>query len=321
MLSVLLLSAVAAVADAARAGMMRHGTLATLALVGLAFAGRPSPATAQDAAGAPAPIATEPEGYALRHETDRIVLLAREGEPSAAQLAAMAAELGEYALRVRELLGSGRAPDVQLVVVLDGAGQTGDGPPNIPHVDRSGRIFLYWYRHGASDYLVSAAHEMVHAYRRAARTRYAGFSEEGLAQAIALRASPEGGGFPRYGTPIPVAAGHLVAAGSDIPIRGLWKNDVTARRRCLIQAYLQRESFFAFLAQRFGLGSIIELVYDLKPSDEASWVEAFGSPFDGLAAAWREDLLAAWKATPDREALAHRYRSESPARYQPFCDG
>jgi SAM-dependent methyltransferase len=62
------------------------------------------------------------------------------------------------------------------------------------------------------------------------------------------------------------------------------------------------------------------LVYDLNPNDEASWVEAFGFSFDGLAAAWREDLLAAWEATPDREALARRYRTESPARYQPFCD-
>jgi len=294
---------------------------AALALVGLALAGLPNPAAAQGAAGARAPIAAEPEGYALRHETDQIVLLSREGEPNASRLAAMATELGEYAVRVRELLGSDRAPDVQLVVVLDGPGLTGEGPPSIPHVDRHGRIFLYWYRESASDYLVSAAHEMVHAYRRAARTRYNGFSEEGLAQAIALRAAPEGGGFPRYGTPIAVAAGHLVAAGSDIPIRDLWKNDVTVRRRCMIQAYLQRESFFAFLAHRFGPGSIIKLVYDLNPNDEASWVEAFGSPFDGLAAAWREDLLTAWEATPDREALAHRYRSESPARYQPFCDG
>jgi len=302
--------------------MTQHRTLATLALVGVTLAGQPNLATAQDAAGTRAPVATEPEGYALRHETDRIVLFARESEPNADRLAAMAAELGEYAVRVREHLGSARAPDVQLVVVLDGAGQTGDGPPNIPHVDRLGRIFLYWYREGASDYLVSAAHEMVHAYRRAARTRYAGFSEEGLAQTIALRASPEGGGFPRYGTPIPVAAGHLVAAGSDIPIRDLWKNDATVRRRCMIQAYLQRESFFAVLADRFGLGSIIALVYDLDPNDEASWVEAFGSSFDGLAAAWREDLAAmAAELGEYAEALARRYRSESPARYQPFCDG
>jgi len=299
--------------------MTRHRTLATHALVSVLLAGLPHAASAQGAAGEREPIATEPEGYALRYETDRIILLAREGEPNASRLAAMAAELGEYALRVRELLGADLAPDVQLVVALDGAGQT--GPPNIPHVDRLGRVFLYWYREGASDYLVSAAHEMVHAYRRAGRTRYAGFSEEGLAQAIALRASPEGGGFPRYGTPITVAAGHLAAAGSDISIRDLWKNDRTVRRRCMIQAYLQRESFFAFLARRFGLGSVIKLVYDLNPNDEASWVEAFGLPFDGLAAAWREDLLATWEATPDREALVRRYRTESPARYQPFCDG
>jgi hypothetical protein len=295
--------------------------LATAALIGVVLAGLPSAATAQGAAEVRARIAAEPEGYALRHETDRIVLLALEGEPNESRLEAMAAELGEYAARVRGLLSSDRAPDVQLVVVLDGPGQPGDAPPNIPHVDRSGRIFLYWYREGASDYLVSAAHEMVHAYRRAARTRYAGFSEEGLAQAVALRASPAGGGFPRYGTPIAVAAGHLMAAGSDIPIRDLWKNDGTVRRRCMIQAYLQRESFFAFLADGFGLGSIIELVYDLNPNDEASWVEAFGSPFDRLVAAWREDLPAAWEATLDREALARRYRAESPARYQPFCDG
>ena len=75
--------------------------MAALALVGLALAGLPNPAAAQGAAGARAPIAAEPEGYALRHETDRIVLLSREGEPNASRLAAMATELGEYAVRVR----------------------------------------------------------------------------------------------------------------------------------------------------------------------------------------------------------------------------
>ncbi len=266
-------------------------------------------------------IAVEPSGYEHRYATEQIVLLARDGDPNAAQLTEMAGRLGEYAMRVRDLLGAERAPDVQLVVILDGPGQPDDGPPRVPHVDRSGRVYLYWYRAGASDYLVSAAHEMVHAYRRAARTRYTGFTEEGLAQAVAIQASPEGGGFPRYGIPIAAAAGHIVARGADIPIRDLWKNDVTVRRQCMIQAYLQRESFFAFLADRFGLASIIELIYDLNPNEDASWVEAFGSSFDQLAESWRTDLLAAWEATPDRETLAHRYRSESPARYQSFCDG
>ena len=281
----------------------------------LAVAGVPTAGTAQ-VPSSRAPIAAEPSGYALRHTTDQVVLLARDDDPNATRLPQIADALGEFARRVRALLGAERAPDVQLVVVLDGPGQNADGPPRIPHVDRPGRVFLYWYADDASDYLVSAAHEMVHAYRRAARTRYTGFTEEGLAQAVALRASPEGGGFPRYGFPIAAAAGHIVAGGTDIPIRDLWKNDVTVRRRCMIQAYLQREAFFAFLADRFGLASIIELVYDLDPDTEDAWVRAFGAAFDDLADAWRVDLLAAWKATPDAEALAHRYRSESPARFQ-----
>ncbi len=285
----------------------------------LAMAGLPHTATAQ-AQPSRAPIAAEPSGYALRHTTDQVVLLARDDDPNEARLPQIADALGEFATRVRALLGAERAPDVQLVVVLDGPGTNADGPPRVPHVDRPGRIFLYWYASDASDYLVSAAHEMVHAYRRAARTPYTGFTEEGLAQAVALRTSPDGGGFPRYGFPMAAAAGHIVAAGTDLPIRDLWKNDVTVRRRCMIQAYLQREAFFAFLADRFGLASIIELVYDLDPRTEEAWVHAFGTAFDGLADAWRVDLLAAWEATPDREALAHRYRSESPARYQPFCD-
>ncbi len=266
-------------------------------------------------------IAVEPSGYQHRYATGHIVLLARDGDPAASQLNEMAAQLSEYAVRVRDLLGSERAPDVRLIVILDGPGLPDDGPPRIPHVDRSGRVFLYWYRPDASDYLVSAAHEMVHAYRRAAQTPYTGFTEEGLAQAIALRASPEGGGFPRYGFPIAAAAGHLVAGGTDIPIRDLWKDDVNVRRRCMIQAYLQRESFFAFLADRFGLVPIKRLVYDMNSSEEESWLAAFGLSFDQLARSWRSDLLATWEATPNRETLAHRYKSESPARTQPFCDG
>lgn len=293
--------------------------IAPLVTVIFAMHGAPHVAVAQEASSR-VPIAAEPNGYALRHATDQIVLLARDGDPRAAHLPQMADALGEYATRVHALLGAERAPDVQLVVVLDGPGPNADGPTRVPHVDRPGRIFLYWYADDASDYLVSAAHEMVHAYRRAAGTRYTGFTEEGLAQAVALRASPEGGGFPRYGFPIAAAAGHIVAGGTDIPIRDLWKNDATVRRRCMIQAYLQREAFFAFLADRFGLASIIELVYDLDPNTENAWVRAFGTAFDDLADEWRVDLVKAWEATPDGQALAHRYRSESPARYQPFCE-
>jgi hypothetical protein len=72
----------------------RHRTLAIPALVSLVLAGLPHAATAQGAAGEREPIAAEPEGYALRYETDRIILLAREGEPNASRLATMAAELG-----------------------------------------------------------------------------------------------------------------------------------------------------------------------------------------------------------------------------------
>lgn len=277
-------------------------------------------ARAQDL-GDRATIAAEPEGYGLRHETDRIVLLARDGEPNASSLAQMSIELGESAARVRELLGTDRAPDVKLVVILDGPGQTGDGPARVPHVDRPGRVFLYWYREGATDYLASAAHEMVHAYRRAARTPYTGFTEEGLAQAIALGVAPERQGFPRYGYSIPVVAGHIVARGHELPLRDLWRNDRSVRNRCMIQAYAQRESFFAFLSERFGLDAIIRLVYDERPGDEESWVAAFGAAFDELAEDWRTELMAAWEATPDRNELAHRYRTESPARFQQFCDG
>jgi hypothetical protein len=77
--------------------MTRQRAPATVVLVGLALVGLPDPATAQGAAGARAPIAAEPEGYALRHETDQIVLLAREDEPNASRLPETATQLGEYA--------------------------------------------------------------------------------------------------------------------------------------------------------------------------------------------------------------------------------
>ena len=46
----------------------------------------------------------------------------------------------------------------------------------------------------------------------------------------------------------------------------------------------------------------------------------FGASLDKLEARWRKTLLADYRSLPDADALARRYRTESPIQYMPVCE-
>jgi hypothetical protein len=286
-------------------------TLSALMLVALTL---PAPGAAL-AQSVQAPI---PPGYEASLETERFLVLAEPGEADRAQLEGAGREAERFRTDLERLLGEERAPGVKLIVVLGGSGLRADGSWNVPHVDRYGRIFLYRYRDVFEDHFNSLAHEMVHALRRAGGHRYTGFVEEGLATVLAAEVDPGGVRFPTYGYSLDLVAGHLLAGGEAIPLDQLRRRHGRLNTQCQFQAYAERASFFAHLRDRYGLERVIELVYGPAATDER-WAALFDESFDSLAEEWAAELLDRYRAIPDREDAARRYRTETPIQRQPVC--
>jgi hypothetical protein len=271
------------------------------------------PTPAQDAPPAALP---EPPGYAERAETEHFVLLARKGEATAEQLRLAGERAEAWFAPLRELLGEERMPTVKLQVLLEGSGlETGANS----HVDGAGRIHLYRFTEQFEDHLDSLLHEMVHAFRRTEKEPFLGFDEEGLAQAIEAHLWPERSTFPLFGFSPDVVAGYLQANELAIPLGALRLLHGTYTRRCALQTYALRASFFAFLRQTYGIEAVIALAYD-HAGESDSYAAAFGAPFGELIASWSVWLESRYRQIPDRDARWRRYRTESPAQYQPICE-
>ena len=252
-------------------------------------------------------------------ETDRFAVFWSTDEGTADQARDFLRIAGGYYEGVASLVGPSRTPDRRIVVLLGGPGQAPDGTWRFPHVDRQGRVFLYRYTPEFSDYPVEAAHELVHAFRRAAGFWFGGFWEEGFAEAIAMQVDPGDVGFPRYGYPIVVTAGHLLAWDEYIPLRQVRTRHRDLGRRCQLQSYLERASFFDYLVGLEGVETLIEIVYGARAPTDEDLTREYGMSFDELVADWETKLAADYAAWPDADSLARAYRAEPPIRSRPFC--
>jgi hypothetical protein len=178
---------------------------------------------------------------------------------------------------------------------------------------------LYQYSGEFTDHTVEAAHELVHAFRRAAGFWYSGFWEEGFAEAITMAVDPDDVGFPRYGYPLTVTAGHLLAWDEYVPLAEVRSRHRDVGRRCLLQAYLERASFFQYLVDREGLEAFIELSYGPRNPGDDDYLQVYGMSFDDLVADWESTLRSEYEAILDSDEIAQRYRAEPPIRGQPIC--
>ena len=253
-------------------------------------------------------------------ETERFAVFWYAEEASSEQVRELTGVLDGYYEGISALVGPERTPQRRIVVVLGGHGQASDGTWRFPHVDRAGRVFLYRYSAAFSAYAVEAAHELVHAFRRAAGMWHSGFWEEGFAEAIAMAADPGDVGFPRYGYPLTVAAGHLLAWDQYLPLAEVRTRHRELGRRCQLQAYLERAAFFDYLVKLKGVEALVELSFQQSSPGDNDYVRVYGKRFNELVPDWEAQLLSDYRAMPDADEEARRYRAEPPIAARQVCE-
>ncbi len=259
-----------------------------------------------------------PSGYDKTTVTPHFVIAWNQDETAPLDMAAFQALAETLFVRMSQFLGKERTPAKKLVLILDGDARLPNWRYKTPHVDGSGRIVVYHYP--GRGYIGELAHEMAHAFRASFRRAWDGFIEEGFAEFVATIVHPEVEGFPRYGYPLTVVAGHWLASEADIPLEKLRNQHGTLNLRCKFQSYPLRAAFFHYLNERFGKAAVFRLVYSYANGRDQIFQKTFGENFDQLAAKWREDLLTKFHSFPEAEKLAKTYRKETPIQYWPPCN-
>jgi hypothetical protein len=251
-----------------------------------------------------------------RLETEHLAIEWIEGV-SDPEVAAVA-ERGE-ALYPKLVALLGQAPAKKIAVHLAGPGLVPNMPPRVPNVDMDGRVTLYRFEPGPDAYTEKLAHELVHVFRIHRAPTADWFFEEAFAELVSLRVSESLAGFPWYDTPIVVAAGQWLAAGEDIPLTTAREQHWKLQLGCRPQAYTLRTAFFDWLARTYGEDALLRMARQPRAGELADYAEIFGAPFAKLEARWRTELLEAYRAYPDVDAAAVRYRAHTPIQYQPVC--
>lgn len=229
-----------------------------------------------------------------------------------------AKEKGEgFYSAIRKLLG--HEPKSKIVILMQGPAEQADGSWGYPRVDSWGRIHLFRFGPTLESYFSALAHEMVHVFRFSRRANADWFFEEGFAEFVALRVDPPLRGFPWYDSPIVVAAGQWIANGEDIPLAILREMHRALNLPCKAQSYTLRSSFFDYLGKRYGNDAVLRMARQEHAGALSDYRTFFKKNFDELDLEWRKALLTEYNNTADVNALARRYRQETPIQYMPVC--
>jgi hypothetical protein len=231
------------------------------------------------------------------------------------------AEQGEvFYAAIRGLLGV--EPPRRIPIVLQGPAESPERESRgYPHVDFFARIHLFQYGGQDSSYLSALAHEMVHVFRFDRHEEIDWFFEEGFAELVALTVDPSLRGFPWYETPVEIAAGQWIASGEDLSLQEMRSRHRELNLPCRAQVYTLRAAFFRHLADRHGLGTVLEIARRRPAGTLADYEESFGQSLSALEAEWRDALLQQYRSTADAEVRARHYRERTPIRYMSVCGG
>lgn len=254
------------------------------------------------------------QGYFV--ETERFVLEWRD-VPDSTEVEAVTVEAKNIYERVVEILGV--RPVGRIAIVLGGFAERPGGIREYARVDSTGRILLFKFVPDFNNYFTALAHEMVHVFRFDRRWTADWFFEEGFAEFVALRADPSLAGFPWFDYPVALVAGQWVAEGADIPLILLREHHRDLNLKCGAQSYALRAAFFDWLGRTFGDEAVLQAANEANAGALEDYERFFGKPFEQLAVDWRKDLLADFREIHDGDALAKKYRTESPAKYQRVC--
>lgn len=260
--------------------------------------------------------ARENQALAHRIETESLVLEWTDS-PDSTEVDAVTSEATRLYESISELLGE--RPQGKVTIVLGGPAERPGGQRDHPRVDSKGRILLFRFRPEFDSYLDALGHEMVHAFRFERRFSVDWFFEEGFAEFIELRVNPSMAGFPWFDFPVGLVAGQWLASGEGIPLSTLRERHNELNLGCRAQSYALRSAFFDWLGHAHGDRLVLEAAKSKSAGALTDYEKFFGKSFTELESDWRQSLLATYRAMPDVDAQAKRYRLESPIRYQKVC--
>ncbi len=156
-------------------------------------------------------------------------------------------------------------PDLRLDPTIE-VQLNGDVRNQAPFVDGEGTIHLWRYSPEEGGYGAIFAHEIVHAIAFDSVVEAGvlewpdlGSYSEGWAEYAALLVDPGKTGFPLYGFDEDVVAGHWVAHGG-LALAALRAAHSELNKRCELQAYVMRASWFRHVDEVFGREVLLDLV-------------------------------------------------------------
>ncbi len=105
----------------------------------------------------------------------------------------------------------------------------------------------------------------------------------------------------------------------DVPLSELREQHRDLNLPCRAQSYSLRSAFFDWLGRTFGDEVVIQAANAVPAGELSDYEKFFGRPFEELELDWRKALLAEYRAIPEVDELAKKYRLESPTQYQRVC--
>ena len=205
-------------------------------------------------------------------------------------------------------------PDLRLDPTIE-VRLNGDLRNQAPFVDGEGTIQLWRYSPEEGGYGAMFAHEIVHAIAFDSAVEAGalewpdlGFYSEGWAEYAALLVDPGKTGFPLYGFDEDVVAGHWVAHGG-LSLAALRAAHAELNRRCELQAYIMRASWFRHIDEVLGREVLLDLVAAREGWAREAVEAVLGMSLDEVDADWRAWVSARYAAHPNADAEAEAYRA------------
>ncbi len=217
----------------------------------------------------------------------------------------------------RDVVGMENAPTRTVTVMLHG-----NITNETPHVDSLGVVHLWRYSAAAGAYFGLLAHELVHAFRyeywqrvRPWEWPQSLFYEEGFSEFAAMTMDPEKLGFPFYGYPEDVIAGHWFERDEAVPLQVLRERHEELNKLCEFQAYTERASWFRYIDAAYGRDAVLALAYTEVELNSEVIEDRLGAGLAELDSTWQAWLSARYSAISYAGRLASIYRNTHSGAY------
>ncbi len=248
----------------------------------------------------------------IRLESSHFTVIGSSPQSSMEEAQAVLQHAESMRLRFSDLLGNRFDPQQKIFILLEG--------PFIeqgPYFDQEG-VHLFRYSQEENGYLALLTHELGHAFREPYYIEYEpwkwpqfAYYDEAFAEYLAQLVESAKTGFPFYGHPEDIVAGSMVVDGTGIPQDTLRENNDFVNESCNIQAYALRASWCRFVHERYGWGTLLDLVYGAEEPTREMASLTLGenlSKVDSLWSSWLQDRFNQYE---NASVLASRFREHT----------